>query len=138
MSSPCYKIRAGHVTALDIPAAGLPVFSSRESSNVRLVALPGAEHEDWSSYTLDCVASIAQTMTPWATWYCSPDAKDGNDIKPSTNGMAYWTRDAVWMRTSRHPDGAIEAAFHEAFHCCEYWTTGEEIAVLRAASAGGR
>jgi hypothetical protein len=137
MSSHCHQIRAGQLTATEIPAAGLLVLTSKSSSKVRLIARPGVEDADWASFTLPAIAQIAQVLTPWATWYCSPDATDGTDIEKTTHGMAYWTRDAIWIRSSRHPDDAIPSALHEAFHSAEHWLTGDEIEVLRAASAGG-
>jgi hypothetical protein len=102
-----------------------------------LIALPGTEHADFECYTLHVIADIATRLAPWATWYCSPDAIDGADIGPETYGMCFGTCDVVWLRTSRHPNEAIEAAFHEAYHSCERWMTGDEINALRIASERG-
>ena len=137
MSSICHQIRAGRVTAREIPDAGLPIVTSKSSSSVRLIAQPGVEDADWASFTLPAIAQIAQVLTPWCTWYCSPDAEDGTDIEKTTNGLAYWTRNVIWLRSSRHADSAIPSALHEAFHSAEFWLTADEIQSLRDASAGG-
>jgi hypothetical protein len=138
MNTSCYRIRAGRVTEMDIPAAGLPIFASKESlSAVRLVALAGVEHPDWSSYTLGCVAEIATRLAPWSTWYCSADATDGDDISAVDDGLTYNSRNVIWLRTSKHPDTVIPAALHEAYHLCEKWLTASEISALRTASERG-
>ena len=95
MPSTCYKIHAGRITETEIPITGLLLVASRESlSGINVIALTGVEDDDWASYTLGCVADIATTITPWATWYCSPAARNDGQPKETTWGCSYTTRDA--------------------------------------------
>jgi hypothetical protein len=118
---------------------GMGIMSPKDalSSPVNLIAFAGIEEPNWSSFTLGCVADIASVMTPWATWFCSGDATDGDDITQITDGIAYNSRNVIWLRTSKHPNFAIDSALHEAYHSAEKWLTADEIKVLRIASERG-
>jgi hypothetical protein len=56
---------------------------------------------------------------------------------PSLHGTYYEAESTIWISSSRHPDGVIQTAFHEAYHLAELRCTGDEIAVLREASTNG-
>jgi hypothetical protein len=82
MSSTCYQIRAGRITATEIPAAGLPLLTTQEVLGVHMLAIAGGEDADWEPYTLSQVAEIATRLTPWATWHCSQAWRPGAAAEP--------------------------------------------------------
>lgn len=131
-SNSCYRIRGGVVTVTEIPVDGckIPIYRD-EIKNVQPVALPGREHDDWTFYTIGQVAAIATTMTPWATWWCTPN-KTGRKVGDVGEhiGIAHIRQSSVWLTTNMEPCVAVTTALHETFHIAEDYLTLQEMQTL--------
>jgi hypothetical protein len=123
-SATCYQIRAGAVTRLSIPAAGLRLPVSRREEYRAPTAFAGGEHPDWAGNTLGHVAEIATRLTPWANWFCAPVIPTGDDrLVP---GTAYVVQGSAWVLSSQHTHWAVFLALHEAAHLVEEHLTPSE------------
>ena len=131
-SNMCYRIQAGKIQVTEIPVDGckLPIYRN-EVQHVQPIALPGREHDEWRLFTLGQIVAIAEMMTPWATWWCTPSKSDrkvgdfGEHI-----GVANVRQSSVWLTTTMEPCVAVTTAFHEAFHLAEDYLTLEEMQTL--------
>jgi len=59
MHDTLYKIQAGKVSVSVIPSAGMELPVYREFSRPQPVAVPGAQDDEWDTWSLECVTEIA-------------------------------------------------------------------------------
>lgn len=133
MTDILYKIQAGRVSTRTIPAEGvtLPVF--RREDFRQPVAVSGLQPGEWDAWTLARVTDIANRMTPWAAWWCSPGKQGVSATGGKTYGIAHIRQSAVWLSTAESATTAIQTALHEAMHVAEDWLT---LAEMQSPAAG--
>jgi hypothetical protein len=119
---PAYRVRGGQVEAIELPAypeyfrvPGLPdhCYGTGETAPVEI--LQGSHEAHFESFTLPVIADIAETLTPWATWYLCTGWTGRGD----SGGMAWGRSEVAMVTTTTEPVHAVATAYHEAWHLVE-------------------
>ncbi len=136
--STCWKIAAGHVTALPITGGHLELRESFLPQGGDLpCAIDGKEDPYWTKGTLDAVVEMVTRMTPHATWYCAPSFFGCAAIGGGWSGQAHMLTDVAFVRTDRDARGTLSTALHEAWHVVERLLNREERTAVDAAVLRG-
>lgn len=128
-----YRVRAGQVRRVRIPADGLLVPTPgalTEEGHVRL--FQGNQEAHWQEHTLAVVRGIATRVTPWATWWLAPGMRRADHA-----GEAHCYRETVVLRMDLSRRYTVTVAFHEAWHLAEQYLDASEIMAVQSCLAGG-
>ena len=135
----CFKIQAGRIERLHIPADGLELVVSPSPSVLHQpLAQPGKADEHFEAWSLTHVAEIVTRMTPWATWYVAPAfGHVGGYFKEQFGGLALVLSGVGLIRSCWDPAWTVRTAMHEAWHLAEDYLSAAEFESVDMAARSG-